>query len=393
MEFRETLSVERDPDLLIEDLCSHSGERFVGRPPDLGFLFFSPHHTPHIDRIQAEVTARTGVRILLGCTGESIIGGGREVEGGPSATLWLASMPGVGIRTFRLRCEQTPDGFCFPCEPEDISETVGPDSSVILLGEPFTMPVDAYLRRFNEDCPGTAVIGGMASGAANPGENVLLIDGAVMRSGAVGIVLTGRLRLRTVVSQGCRPIGRRLVITECDRNAIVKMGGKSALRCVQEMFGELSTEERLLFEKAPHIGVVMKENQASFGHGDFLIRNVMGVDPAVGALFVGDQVRRGQTVQFHVRDGRAATEDLSALLERERKDEWDGAQPRGGLVFSCNGRGRRMFEEPDQDIGTIRDAFGEIPFSGFFAQGEVGPVGEKNHLHGFTACVALFGEP
>ena len=372
-----------------------AAKAFRDRPPDLGFLFFSPHHTDDIDPVLEAIRDEIGVRVLQGCTGETIIGGGREIERLPAMSLWLGSLPGVRISPFRVCPEQTPDGFCFPTEPENMFESFmdpGENPAVILIGEPFTMPVDAFLRRFNEDYPGIPVIGGMASGGVAPGQNRLLVDGEMVKDGAAGVLLSGQFQLRTVVSQGCRAIGRRYVVTECDRNAILKLGGRSALEVVQELFAEVTPDEKELFRSAPHIGVVMDECRRDFGPGDFLIRNILGVDPARGAIFTSDCIRLGQSVQFHVRDGRAASEDLEALLAMERR-VCTGNHPGGALIFSCNGRGTRLFESPDHDISVLRESIGVIPVSGFFAQGELGPVGDRNHLHGFTACVALFCEP
>jgi small ligand-binding sensory domain FIST len=251
------------------------------------------------------------------------------------------------------------------------------------------MPVDMYLRRFNEDHPGIPVIGGMASGGMGPGDNRLLLGDQVLRDGAVGVRVSGAVEIRTVVSQGCRPVGEPLVVTDCDRNAILKLGGRPALDRVQELYSALPAEDRQLFQRAPHIGVVMDERQDRFGPGDFLIRNVIGVDPGHSAVFVGDLLRRGQTVQLHVRDGDAAREDLAALLEAAERDLANPG-PRGALLFTCNGRGTRLFSGPNHDIGALVRVWGSIPVGGFFAAGELGPVAGTNHLHGFTACVALF---
>lgn len=389
MEFFESLSTERDSAKAIEEALSAAAEGFGAAAPDLGFLFFSGHHREAAEGFALEVKARTGVRMLLGCTGESIVGGGREIEGEPSLSLWLASLPGVQIDPFYVRCEQTPDGFCFPCDPCGLFETPGENAAVLLIGEPFTMPIDMFLRRFNEDHPGVPVIGGMASGTAYPGPNLLVMDGEVKTEGAVGVLLSGALRVCPIVSQGCRPIGRHLVITEAEKNAILGLGGKPALSVVQEMFEEIPPEDRRLFQSAPHVGVVMNERQSCFGAGDFLIRNIVGADPARGSIFISDLVRRGQTVQFHVRDGATASEDLAAMLNLLDSREGE-VRPAGGLMFSCNGRGTRLFARPDHDIATLLDIVGPIPISGFFAQGELGPVGDRNHLHGFTTCFALF---
>jgi len=391
MRFFESLSTEGESSAAVAGVCSEASRELEGEAPDLGFLFFSSHHADQAEMLAAEVAKRTGVRHLLGCMGESIIGGGRELEDTPSLTLWLARLPGVVVSPFSVTCTQTPDGFCFPTDPEGFFSDRPDDGVAILLGEPYTMPIDAYLRRVNEDYPGIPLVGGMASGAQYPGRNILLSDAGIRMEGAVGVHLSGNVRVKTVVSQGCRPIGSRFVVTACEKNAIHRLGGKLALPSVQGMLESLDDEDRALFQSAPHVGIVINEGQPTFGAGDFLIRNVVGADPQRGSVFISDYIRRGQSVQFHVRDGSTAHDDLQVLLDQERESR-DGAAPRGGLLFSCNGRGSRLFACEDHDVGAVRRSVGEIPVSGFFAQGEIGPVGANNHLHGFTACVALFYE-
>ncbi len=388
MEFAESLSRRDKTTEALDEILSDLKESSSGATPDLGFLFFSHHHVDSAEEVVRRIRAETGVRTLLGCTGESIIGGGSEVERESSMCLWTASLPGASVTSFEFRCDQTQDGFTFPLTPGDVFRNAGEDAVVLLLGEPFTMPVDVYIRRLNEEFPGLPVVGGMASGTTQPGKNRLVHDDVILPIGAVGVVISGGVEVRTVVSQGCRPVGKPLVVTACDRNALQKLGGRAAITCLQELFATLSPEDRKLFQSAPHIGIVMNERQEAFGPGDFLIRNVIGVDQEKGALFIGDYLRRGQTVQFHVRDGQAASDDLTALLEPEQGRGDLAAE--GGLIFSCNGRGTRLFEGPDHDITAVHAALGRIPMAGFFAQGELGPVGAKNHLHGFTTCLALF---
>jgi small ligand-binding sensory domain FIST len=392
MRFSEALSMEGDANSAANEVSVAAIRGSSGEAFDLGFLFFTSHHAEAAREAAVAIRERTGVRHLIGCSGESIIGGGREVEREPAMALWLGSMPGVRLRPFRIECRETPDGFCFPFSPEDLFDEVAPGSALLFLGESFSMPGDQYLRRFNEDHPGIPVIGGMASGARAPGENVLLVDGCEVREGAVGVLLSGRVRVSAIVSQGCRPVGEPLVVTECDRNAILKLGGRPALVRTQEVFSNLPEADRRLFQSAPHVGIAMTENRLRFGPGDFLIRNLVGVDQARGAIFVSDNLRLGQTIQFHVRDGDAADADLRDLLRRERARP--GAGPsRGALLFSCNGRGTRMFGGPDHDVAALHEELGPIPVAGFFAHGELGPVGDRNHLHGFTASIALFSEP
>jgi small ligand-binding sensory domain FIST len=231
------------------------------------------------------------------------------------------------------------------------------------------------------------VIGGMASGGSEPGHNHLFFGRKALAEGAVAALVSGPVRLRTVVSQGCRPIGRPFVVTRAERNVIYELGGKPALIQLKEIFDSLPTREQLLVQKALHVGRVVSEYQERFEQGDFLVRNVTGLDPAAGALAVGDYIRTGQTIQFHVRDQEAADAELRQLLSAARKAS---PGPAGALLFTCNGRGTRMFGQPNHDAEALAKSLGPVPAAGFFAQGEIGPIGRQNFMHGFTASVAIF---
>jgi small ligand-binding sensory domain FIST len=208
----------------------------------------------------------------------------------------------------------------------------------------------------------------------------------------VGAVLAGGFDFRTVVSQGCRPIGRHLVITKAEGNVIFEVGGRPTLAVLKEVLDSLSARDQRRVREGLHVGRVINEGQPTFKHGDFLIRNPVGIDPESGALAVGDLFRRGQTIQFHVRDADAAREDLRALLGEFSKS-LGGRRVEGGFLFSCNGRGARLFGRPNHDTGLVHEALGEFPMAGFFCAGEVGPVGGKNFLHGFTSALGFFLEP
>jgi small ligand-binding sensory domain FIST len=259
---------------------------------------------------------------------------------------------------------------------------------LLVLAEPYSFPADVLLSRLNEDRPRFRVLGGMASGGWGPGQNKLLFGGRALDRGAVCVMVDGSTRVRSVVSQGCRPIGRPLVVTKADRNVILELGGRPALGQLQEVFGGLSESEQRLVRQGLHVGQVINEYQDQFGRGDFLIRNVTGADPQSGAIGIGDYVRVGQTVQFHIRDAASADEDLHALLEAARAES--PAACLGALVFTCNGRGTRLFDGPDHDARAIAAHWPQLPVAGFFAQGEIGPIAGRNFLHGFTASVALF---
>ena len=385
LRFAAALSTAQNTQEAVQEVCSAAREQ-LQRSADLAFLFVSQQHGPDYGQIATAVCDAVGTENLLGCTGESIVGGDREIEGQPAVSLWLAHLPGVSISPMHLQFAHTAEGATFTGWTADLPELWPPGAALLLLGEPFSFPADALIERLNEDRRGIPVLGGMASGGWNPGQNRLLLGRQELDSGAVAALIHGPVRIRSVVSQGCRPIGRTFVITKAEQNVIYELGGMPAMQRLSEVFGELSPADQELVRLGLHVGRVLSEYKEHFSRGDFLIRNVVGADPNAGAIAVGDYVRAGQTVQFHVRDSAAADEDLRELLLVLQDADVSGA-----LLFTCNGRGTRLFPEPDHDAACVRERLGKIPLAGFFAQGELGPVSGKNFLHGFTASVALFG--
>jgi small ligand-binding sensory domain FIST len=372
----------------VDSVCREVATKLGDRPVDLAFVFFSPHHTGSADFLASIIQERLHPRVLLGCSAESIIEGKQEIEGQPALCLWAAHLPGANLVPFHLRFEQHDKGFNATGWP---AEMPGPESqpSLLVIGEPFTTPVEALLGQLHERYPKAPAIGGMASGAHQPGGNRLIFNGEAVEDGAVGLVVTGAVRIRTVVSQGCRPIGERFMITHAEQNVVHELSGKPALERLREVFSLLSPAEQQQAERALHLGIVIDEHKDHFERGDFLIRNLIGADQQTGSFAVGDVVKEGQTVQFQLRDAAAASEDLHALLTGQRTTQRE-TPPVGALVFSCNGRGQRFFQTPHHDAGAIRDEMGSLPVGGFFAMGEIGPVGGSNFLHSYTASIALF---
>ncbi len=258
--------------------------------------------------------------------------------------------------------------------------------ALILLADPYSFAVDLLLRGLANEHPRLPVIGGMASAAHGPGGNRLILGETVFTDGAVGVLIGPGVTVSSVVSQGCRPIGRPLAVTRTEGNIIYELAGQPALQRLLQMAKEGMSERDIeLINQGLHMGIVIDEHKIDFARGDFLIRNVVGADRANGAIAIGDAVEVGTTVQFHVRDAEAADEELRELLADRRAD--------GVLLFTCNGRGTRLFTKPDHDAGVVGDLLGEPPVAGFFAAGELGPVGGRNFVHGFTASMALFEEP
>lgn len=385
--FAAALSTATDWDGACSEVCRGVLDQLGGAACDLAFAFVTQHHAATFPTLGKELATHLGAANLLACTAESVVGGSREIEGEPALSVWVASLPGVRLWPMELQFARSREGGTFVGWPDGLPEPWPAGSALLLLGEPFSFPADELVRRLNDDQSGVPVIGGLASGAYEPGSNRLWLGDKMLESGAVAVLLQGDVRVRTVVSQGCKPIGRHFVVTKAEQNVIYELGGAPALERLREVFAGLSEPERQQAQRGLHLGRVLSEYQEHFGRGDFLVRNVMGADPNTGAIAIGDYIRVGQTVQFHLRDADSADEDLRDLLTSAKQSTASAA---GALLFSCNGRGMRLFGEPNHDAGLLQATLGDVPTAGFFAQGELGPIGGKNFLHGFTASVAIF---
>ena len=361
-------------------------------PVDLAFVFLSSLYLQNPGpcgplEMSEQLTQRLGTRNLLGSSGESIVGNQYELEWQPALALWVASFDACRIDTFSLDFQPRDGEGAFVGWPNWIDDPWPAEATLFLLADPFSFPADVFLSRMNEDRPGVPVIGGVASGAGAPGEARLVCGNDVFDRGAVVARVSGDFRIRSVVSQGCRPIGKPLVITAGERNEIRQLGGKPALAQLEQIFEALPNREKQLVNRGLYVGRVISEYQDQFMQGDFLIRNVTGIDQTSGTIVIADYVRPGQTVQFQVRDAETAHLDLQQMLQRLPADS---GTPQGGLLFTCNGRGTRLFPAEHHDAALVQQSLGSIPLAGFFAAGEAGPVGGRNFLHGFTASLALF---
>ncbi len=379
--FGAALSLHPLPAAAAGEIAGELLDRFDGESPDLLALFASPHHVGAFDD---EVEAVCGIlepRVCFGGTAVGVAGGSREVEEQPALSALAARWGDDAIVIpVRLLVEDTPDGPTVTGWPDDPR---GADAHTLLLfADPFTFPVDAFVARLFEDRPGLTVIGGNASAARGPGGNRLAHGRAVVVDGAVGVMLGGGARVTAVVSQGCRPIGEPFTVTRAEGNLVQSLGGEPPMERFRATVDDLDDDARVLLRNGLHVGVVVDEHKVDFEAGDFLVRNVLGADRATGAIAVGDEVHAGQVMQFHVRDAGTADDDLRHQL--------DGRHARAALLFTCNGRGVNLFTSPDHDSGVVEELLGPIPLAGAFCAGEIGPVGGRAFLHGFSASLALF---
>jgi small ligand-binding sensory domain FIST len=352
-------------------------EAIGGSAVDLAFLFLSADHLDEAEAALWTASNELDASNLLGCVAQGVVGRNHELEHGPGAAIWAAALPGTSIETFHAAAFGTDDGVAVtgipPLEDADL---------VTLLVDPFSFPAAGFLAELDE----VPMVGGLAAGTGEPEGQALFLDGEVVRDGAVGAVLRG-VRVVTVVSQGCAPVGTDSVITNAEDNVVFELAGRSALDRLRDELRAMSTEQqRLAAQGGLLAGIVIDENRSEYRRGDYLMRGLVGADEDSGALAIGEPVRVGQTLRFHVRDAGSADEDLREGLADAL--HFDSAA--GALLFTCNGRGTNMFPAPDHDARVVAEALGGDALAGFFCAGEIGPVGGKPFLHGFTATLAIF---
>jgi len=390
MQFASAISDRSHGDEAIKQVTDELAAKLT-EPVDLAVVFATPHHSQCLSSIREALweALRPGVTMAATCQG--VIGTGREVEEGSGLSVLVATLPGAAINPFRFEHNdwsqmlQSPDAL-----RQRIDPATNDPGAIVIVGDPFSTPQQELMDAFNTTFSGVPIIGGMASGAQQPGANRILINDQIHQDGAVGFTVTGDVKVSTTVSQGCRPIGKPFVITKADGNVVQELGGRNPLQAAQDMIEDLEEHDRHLVTHNPlFVGRVINEYKDRFGRGDFLIRNIVGADQDSGNFAVGDpDLRVGQTIQFHVRDGQTATEDFGLLLEAVRLH----GPAAGTLLASCNGRGTHLFDRPNADAEMIQQSLGPIPLAGFFAMGEIGPVGGQTFLHGHTASLLVFHE-
>jgi small ligand-binding sensory domain FIST len=360
----------------IGEVVGEVGERLTARP-DVVVLFVTGDHIGALDDMAATVQTLLDPQAFIGGTAVAVLAGDRGVEDGPGVALWAGQIRG-SVTPVHVTAEPSEVGWEFEGLPPD---ALGEAGALVLIADPFTLPANELLATLSAANPALPLIGGMASAARGPGGNRLVIGGRVTSGGGVGLLLDDAAAPATVVSQGCRPIGRPFTVTSSERQILRELAGRPALERLMETVDALSPDERALATQGVLCGIVVDDRALDFERGDFLIRGLVGADRNVGALAVAGEVPVGAVIQFQVRDALTAGEDLSLLLaDREAQ---------GALVFTCNGRGAQMFGDPHHDAAIVHGLLGGA-VAGMFCAGEVGPVAGRNVLHSFTASVALF---
>jgi small ligand-binding sensory domain FIST len=371
--------------------CARGVRETLGPGPvTLALAFVTPHFAEFHGRLHRVLQESLGPETLLGCSAGGVIGGGEEVERSPAVTLVAARLPGVTVFPFHLS-GALPD---LDEPPGSWEKLVGArradEPQFVLLADPFTAHPETLLAGLDYAFPDSVKIGGLASGATSPGLNALFLNSEVFDEGIVGGALSGNVLVDTVVAQGCRPVGELMRITRCKENMLYELDERPAFGVLQELFAGLDEHDQELARTSLFFGLVMDEFKEEPEVGDFLIRNLLGVDPGSGAVAVGEYLQEGIRVRFHLRDAEASAQDLNAMLAGYENTLPQKDAVSGALLFSCLGRGEHLYKEPNFDTGVFRRHLGDVPVGGFFCNGEIGPVGGTTFLHGYTSSFGLF---
>ena len=355
----------------------------------LGLVFISPKFFPHAQQVLETLRVHSQIPLLAGCSSNSLIVGGSEIEENAGLVLALYALPGAEVQGFHFAQEQVEEANGPGYWPLETGVAPEQTNGWLTFADPFHLDAEAWMRSWNEAYAPLPVLGGLASGDSGEQRTQVYLNGDVFEEGGVAISVGGDVKLLGVISQGCTPIGETWTLTRVEQNLIHEIGNRPAYEVLAETVNRLSAEDQRKTRGNLFIGLVVNEYLDEFHRGDFLVRNLLGGDPSSGVLAVGAMPRAGQTVQFQRRDAAAATEDMNELLAHA-KTQVAGAAVYGGCLCCCNGRGQNLFGSPNHDAQTIQRQLGPLGLAGFFCNGEIGPVGEKNFLHGYTASLALF---
>lgn len=354
----------------------------VGERPDLVVVTVTRPHAGALEDVVATVDTLLHPLALIGCAAESVVGRGSEVEELPGVSLWAGQ---VGpLLAFPLSATRLADDqWSFDGWPDQVGFA---PSAAVVLADPFTFPAAEFCAELRDRRPGLPVIGGYASGASGPGGTRLALGDRVRDSGAVAALLGPATEIVPVLSQGCRPFGKMLTVTRTERNLVLEIAGRPAMECMVDQIGEhLARADIAGIEgNGLLLGRCIDDGVLDPGPADLLFRPLLGVERATGALSVEERVPLGSAVQFALRDAGTASDDLAAALAGRRAD--------AALLFTCNGRGTRLFDVADHDAAAVARSLGPVPLGGLFASGEFGPVGGTNFVHSFAASLALFRE-
>ena len=390
MKWVSALSKQPDIDAAVKEASEEIIRQLGNDQADLTVIFVAPQYKDFYDKIPDLLNRYLKPGMLFGCSGGGIIGNGEEAEQQAAFSITCAKLPGVKIQPIYSETKELPDQDTSPSVwREWLNVNIEDQPHFVFLADPFSFRGDEFLAGVDFAYPNSKKVGGLASGAQSMGGNALYLGDKIYNNGLIGIALSGDIEVDTIVAQGCRPIGEPMKITDCQDTLLKSLNGKPTLEVLQDLNETLSDSDKKLLQTSLFLGIEMDPMKDDPKQGDFLIRNLMGVDRESGALAIGALLRTGQLVQFHLRDKKMSAEDLDVMLTRYLS-QGHAENASGALLFSCLGRGKYLYGEANHDTNMFHNKLGEIPLGGFFCNGEIGPVGKTTFLHGYTSSFGIF---
>ena len=341
----------------------------LGKPAGrLGFAYFTDPLLPNAADILETLRELTGVQDWVGCVGTGIVATGVEYVGEPALALMIADLPADSYRIFSGRLRGPQPGA------RTSAGAVAAQFAVV-HGDPRTPDMAELIVDMASKVESGYLVGGLASAQ---GETVQIAN-EVLSGGLSGVVFASDVSIATRHTQGCAPLGGRHLVTECEDNILVALNGRPALDVFKEDIGEVLARDLRRAAQFMHVGFPVKGSDT----GDYVVRNLVGIDPVHKLIGVGDMIEPGSGVLFCKRDPQTARDDLERILLELKREV---PAPRGALYFSCLGRGENMFGRRGAELELIRDSLGDVPLVGFFCNGEI----SHNRLYGYTGVLTLF---
>jgi small ligand-binding sensory domain FIST len=389
MKWATAISRDASLDAALADVADQAARGLDQIEPDVVFAFLHSSHAAAAESVAARLAPWLGSALLVGCSAQGVAGGGREIEGEPAVAILAGVLPDVELEARHV----TQESLRMPvADREGWHSVLGVDlhePAFVTITEPHSVSAEALVRGLDAAHPGAPKVGGTASGGTHPGQHALLLGGDVYRTGAIVLALSGNVRIETLVSQGCKPVGEPHFVTACHEHLLRELDGRSPREVLTQVYEKLSAHDRDLFSRAVHVGIALPGEHRELHAGDFLIRNLLGLDPDSGALWIGAELEQNSILQFHLRDAATAAADLGRQLQHfVARGLAQGAA--GALMFSCVGRGLGLYGQPDHDTGAFQRHVANVPLAGFFGNGEIGPIGGTTYVHGYTSAFGVF---
>ena len=355
----------------------------LGRNPELAIVFASTDYAPFLSDFLELIQLHAHATLIVGGSASGLVGSGQEAEGAAGFSIQLLSLPDTQLSTFPFS-EAEADDYTVDQWREIVGSAVDSDAW-LFMGNPLKIAAEPWLNTFSSAVHNKPVLGGLLSGGRG-GDDIFVIHNRKQIDAGILVGLKGGIRIHSVVSQGCRPIGEPHAITGASENVISSIGSISAYDRLSESFESLDPDEKARAAGNLFVGLALNEYVDEFKTGDFLVRNLIGVDSSSGKMELAAYPRVGQTLQFQLRDRHSAHEDLQQILKRAARKK---VRPFAAISFLCGGRGSGLFGAPHHDAVCLQEQFGELPNVGLFCNGEIGPIGDRNFVHGYSAVIGL----